>query len=135
MSVLEFKSILNNFDEEFPKFAENFQSFCKENKVDPQKLFDLEVSLEELILNSFSYGNPKGPVIVSTRIQDREIKVTIKDSAPPFNLLRQAPDPPGGNLQERPLGGLGIHLVKNLSDRVEYSGSKNGNQITLFKAI
>lgn len=135
MGVLEFKSILHNFEKEFPKFAENFQAFCKENRIDSQKLFDLEVSLEEIILNSFSYGNPNGPVIISTCIQDDEIKVTVKDSAPPFNLLRQAPDPPQGSLEERNVGGLGIHLIKNLSDRVEYSGSKHGNQITLFKAI
>ena len=133
--MLEFKSILHDFQKEFPRFAEKFQAFCKESQVDQKKLFDLEVSLEELISNSFAYGNPKGPVIISTCIRDNEIKITVKDFAPPFNLLRQAPDLPQGKLEERNIGGLGIHLVKNLSDRVEYSGSRHGNQVTLFKAI
>ena len=135
MTVLEFKSILHNFENEFSKFSERFQLFCKNNNVGDKNLFDLEVSLEEIVLNSFSYGNPNGPVTITVRIQDNEIKVTIHDLAPPFNLLREAPQIPQGDLDQRSEGGLGIHLVKNLSDRVEYSASKHGNQITLFKTI
>ena len=135
MSVLEFKSILNNFEKEFPKCAEGFHSFCEKNNVNPKSLFDLEVSLEELVLNSFSYGNPKGPVTIVACIQDGQIKVSVHDFAPPFNLLRQAPELPEGDIEDRSGGGMGIHLVKNLSDRIEYSGSQQGNQVTFFKTI
>ena len=135
VSVLKFKTILHNFEEEFSKFSERFQLFCKNNNVGAKNLFDLEVSLEEIVLNSFSYGNPNGPVTITVCIQGDEIKVSIHDLALPFNLLREAPQVPEGDLEQRQEGGLGIHLVKNLSDRVEYSASKHGNKITLFKTI
>ncbi len=130
-----FQYTLTSFERDFTEFTESFKAFCQHQEIDESKTFDMELSLEELIVNSFSHGDENGNVRVFAVIENGELKVTIKDSAPPFNLLREAPEPPKGDLLERRVGGLGIHLVKNLNDRVEYSGSKQGNQVTLFKNI
>ncbi len=128
--------VLTSLREDFPRFSESFKAFCQANGVGENKLFDLEISLEELIVNSFSHGYKSGGVVtVSAQIVDGELKVTLEDKAPPFDLLREAPDVPEGDLADREPGGLGIHLVKSLSDRVEYHGSRGGNQITIFKSI
>ena len=130
-----FKYILTSFDKDFQMFAEKFRVFCENHNVDQSKTFDMEVSLEELIVNSFSHGQSEGGVKVVAVIRDKELMVQVRDNAPPFDLLREAPEPPKGDLMSRKAGGLGIHLVKNLNDRVEYSGSKQGNKITLFKKL
>ena len=128
----QFSYTLTNFASDFPKFTDSFKDFCK--GLNESVLFDLEVSLEELVVNSFSYGSPAGPITITAELKDDGVVVVVKDKAPPFNLLREAPNPPTGlGLAERPVGGLGIHLVKNLNDRVEYTGSQNGNTVTLFK--
>ena len=130
------KWVLTSLREDFPRFSESFNAFCQANSVAAAKLFDLEISLEELIVNSFSHGYKSGGVVtISAEIVDGDIKVTLEDNAPPFNLLREAPDVPDGALADREPGGLGIHLVKSLSDRVEYHGSRGGNQVTIFKSI
>ena len=134
-SEASFEYILTSFEKDFPLFTENFKHFCKENDVEESKAFDMEISLEELIVNSFMHGESNENVKVLAVIKNQELVVKIEDHAPPFNLLREAPAPPKGDLIERKAGGLGIHLVKNLNDRVEYSGSKQGNQVTLFKSL
>ena len=88
-NILEFKAVLQN-EREFSKFSKKFQLFCKNNTMDDQKRFDLEVCLEEIVSNSFSHGNPKDPVTIFVCIQNNEIKVSIHDMAPPFHLLKKA---------------------------------------------
>ena len=125
---------LNNIEEDFPKFSELFRTFCKAHNIPSDTVFEMELSVEELAINSFAYGSDQG-ILISIGVDKGELKVTVEDKAPPFNLLRDAPDPPEGSLEDRKVGGLGIHLVKNLNDRIEYSGSNIGNKITLFKLL
>ena len=130
-----FQYNLQSLEQDFPPFADAFNNFCQSHRINPEKIFDLQVSLEELIVNSFTHGTTAKPVKVMAIIDGREIKIVVEDRAPPFNLLREAPPPPTGEIDDRPIGGLGIHLVKNLNDRVEYSGSKEGNIVTLLKNL
>ena len=96
----------------------------------------MELSVEELVMNSFAHSDvSEHGILISIGLNDNELKVTVEDKAPPFNLLRHTKEPPTGPLEEREIGGLGIHLVKNLSDRIVYSGSKTGNKITIFKDL
>ena len=130
-----FRYELNSLEKDLSPFAEAFSSFCQEQNIGTDKIFDLSVSLEELIVNSFTHGAHREPVKVEAAVSEEGLKVTIEDRAPPFNLLREAPPPPSGGIEERKAGGLGIHLVKSLNDRVEYSGSPEGNIVTLLKKI
>lgn len=130
-----FHYVLKNFKDDFQNFSEDFRKFCEEKKIPENKVFEMELSLEELIVNSFSHGNKNGPVKVSATLKENNLQVVIKDYAPPFNLLRDAPEPPEGALADRKVGGLGIHLVKNLNDKVEYAGSREGNTVTLTKCL
>ena len=131
----KFEYTLSSFNKDFQVFAEKFKIFCENHHVNQSKTFDMEISLEELIVNSFTHGQSDGEVKILAVIENGELMVQVQDGAPPFNLLREAPQPPQGNLVSRKAGGLGIHLVKNLNDRVEYSGSQQGNKITLFKKL
>ena len=128
---------LRNIKQDFPKFSNLFRTFCKVHDIPADKVFDVELSIEELVMNSFAHGDNsgKGGILVSIGLNDHELKVTVEDNAPPFNLLRHSKDVPSGPLEEREVGGLGIHLVKNLSDRIVYSGSKKGNKITIYKSL
>ena len=130
-----FQYTLVSFERDFGVFADAFKDFCAKHGISDSVTFDMEVSLEELIVNSFSYGNSKGPVVIKAEILNDEVKIVLEDEAPPFNLLREAPPLQEGNIEDRRPGGLGIHLVKSLNDRMEYQGSRKGNTITLFKSI
>lgn len=140
-------------------FSADFRNYCEEKQLDEGKIFELELSLEELIVNSFTHGYKNvGAGTVTIEVEDigSDIKISLQDKAPPFDLVRQAPAPrlggedgepesggedeavsdPGAELEEKEekVGGLGIHLVKSLNDRVEYYGSKDGNIVVIIKS-
>ena len=60
--------------------------------------------------------------------------IIISDDAIPFNPFRDdPPDTTKLSIEDRSIGGLGIHIVKNLMDEYEYKRNVNNNIITLIK--
>ena len=147
---------------ELTEFSGQFRSYCEKMELDEGKIFELELSLEELIVNSFTHGYKEeegGTVTVEAEDTGAEIRISVHDRAPPFDLFRDAPAPRLGGKDPEPEvtpaqpetepeleigvlsapkkekeGGLGIHLVKSLNDKVEYYGSQDGNIIIIIKA-
>lgn len=141
------------------EFSDEFRAYCEEKNLDESKIFELELSLEELIVNSFTHGyeeDDEGTVTVEVEDTGPDVKISLQDKAPPFDLFRDAPAPRLGGedpepetgvepekepepeaeteLKQEKVGGLGIHLVKSLNDRVEYYGSQNGNIVVIIKS-
>lgn len=132
---------------ELSGFSEDFRSYCEKQGLDDGKIFELELSLEELIVNSFTHGYPEGEdatVTVEAEDVGPDVKISMRDYAPPFDLFRDAPAPRLGGEDPEPKtgaepgkekeGGLGIHLVKSLNDKVEYYGSQDGNIVVIIKS-
>ncbi len=144
---------------ELTEFSSDFRAYCEEKKLDDGKIFELELSLEELIVNSFMHGykdEEGGTVIIDVEDMGSDVKISLQDKAPPFDLVRDAPAPrlggedaeaesgteagaaqaagTAGGEKEEKVGGLGIHLVKSLNDRVEYYGSQDGNIVVIIKS-
>lgn len=156
-----FKWVLSELSD-LASFSDDFRLFCEEKKLDEGKIFELELSLEELIVNSFTHGyqegGKEGTVIVEVEDTGTDVRISLRDQAPPFDLFRDAPAPRLGGEDPEPepgqepvteaaldpglepepkkekVGGLGIHLVKSLNDRVEYYGSKDGNIVIIIKS-
>ena len=141
---------LTNLNNDLPEFTTAFRTFCEDCALNESAIFELELSLEELIVNSFThgYGNPEGgAVTVDAERVENEFRVRVEDRAPPFDLTREAPPPRLGGKDPEPekpepeepkeekQGGLGIHLVKSLNDKVEYYGSNDGNRVIIIKSI
>ena len=97
----------------------------------------LEIALEELFTNiaSYAYGGELGPVRVYCGLEGRELVLEVEDKGISFNPLdREAPDlqlP----LEERPVGGLGIYMVRQFADSVEYQYRDGCNILRLKKCI
>lgn len=154
------KWVLNELSD-LPEFSEEFRAYCEGKNLDESKIFELELSLEELIVNSFTHGyegDEEGTVSVEAEDTGPEVKISLQDKAPPFDLFRDAPAPRLGGedpepetgpepekeaepkleveieLKQEKEGGLGIHLVKSLNDRVEYYGSQDGNIVVIIKS-
>ena len=135
------------------EFSGKFRAYCEQKNLSENKIFELELSLEELIVNSFTHGykgGEEGTVTVEAEDTGPNVKISLQDKAPPFDLFRDAPAPRLGGedpkpekepeleteieLKQEKEGGLGIHLVKSLNDRVEYYGSQNGNIVVIIKS-
>ena len=101
--------------------------------------FSANLCLEELITNTILHGL-KGAadrfIHVQISLSNEWLEIFLKDDAPRFDPFMQAPKPNLDlDINERPIGGLGIHMVKKLMDKVhaEYDGT--GNLIVLLKNL
>lgn len=106
----------------------------------PEKLaFNLNVCLDELITNIISYGyDDEGPhqIDVSFIFDGRELITEIHDDAKEYNPFIDAPEPDLDlDVDDRPIGGLGVFLVKEFMDGTDYRHDAGRNVTTLRKTI
>lgn len=111
------------------------------NKVLPDRdlAFSANLCLEELITNTILHGL-KGAadrfIHVRINISNEWLEILLKDDAPRFDPFAQAPKPNlEQDINERPIGGLGVHLVKKLMDDVHAYYDGTGNLIVLLKNL
>ena len=95
------------------------------------------VSLDEAVTNVVMYAYPKtkGNVrITLERINDR-VLVEIIDSGAPFNPLKHPVPDVSVSIEKRMIGGLGIHLMRNMMDELNYRRIGDKNCLSLVKHI
>jgi serine/threonine-protein kinase RsbW len=96
-----------------------------------------ELALEEVFMNVVRHGSPQGTgpsVEVSLALAGDALTMTVEDDGPPFDpLTRPAPDVSAG-LHERPVGGLGVFLVRQMMDEVSYRRVGSRNQLTMTRS-
>jgi serine/threonine-protein kinase RsbW len=97
----------------------------------------LNLVLEELVTNIMFHGHLDGQehgIDLEFSRNDQVLSVVVTDDAPAFNLIEQPDDSRVDQpLEERKIGGLGIHFVKTVMDRVEYVRRDGKNVVTLTK--
>ncbi|MCQ2271193.1 MAG: ATP-binding protein [Bacteroidales bacterium] len=95
--------------------------------------FKIRLSVEETVENvvCYAYNNGLGYIEVETSLENGVLSIMLKDSGKPFNPLN-APDPNVSlALEDRPIGGLGIFLCKQMMDEVNYEYVDNCNILTM----
>ena len=96
----------------------------------------INLALEEAVVNVMNYAYPgrSGQVLVEYEKTDKAV-FTITDSGIPFDPTQQAEADTSLSAEERPIGGLGIFLVRQLMDEVRYERIDDKNVLTLIKQI
>ncbi|MDT8999760.1 SpoIIE family protein phosphatase [Paucibacter sp. APW11] len=101
--------------------------------------FAVNVCLEELITNIIQHGllgAPDGQIHVRLSRSEDWLEIILKDDAPPFDPFSEAPAPSlDAALDERAIGGLGVHMVKTMMDEVRAYYDGSGNLIVLLKTL
>ncbi len=118
--------------------AERMLAFGAANGVPDATMRKINLALDELLTNTLMHGaSEKGVPVITVRAQRRDngVEVIVEDDAAAFNPLDQEAPDIGQPLEDRPVGGLGIHIVRSLIDDVAYSRTGDKNRVTLFKQI
>ncbi|MCV2358362.1 SpoIIE family protein phosphatase [Paucibacter sp. TC2R-5] len=101
--------------------------------------FAVNLCLEELITNTIQHGlhgAPDRPIHVRLSRSDEWLEIILKDDAPPFDPFVEAPEPSlDASVEERAVGGLGVHMVKTMMDEVRAFYDGSGNLIVLLKTL
>ena len=98
------------------------------------------VALDEILSNVVKYGyrgrDRGGQIEIQLHLRDKELELVVLDDAPPFNPLEVAPPDTDLPLEERPVGGLGIEIVRRLMDVIVYERANDGhNRLTMRRRL
>ena len=92
--------------------------------------------MEELGINILTHGGkgkerrPEIEIVLTS--EDHALTIEVLDDGHPFDPLQDSPNPDlTATIEGRPIGGLGIHLVRNLMDDLHYQRDAGKNRLTL----
>jgi len=130
---------IKNQIEELEKITNRIDIIAEEWNLKPKDALNINLVIEELITNTIFYGyNDKGEheIAVDLSLEHDNLSIRIEDDGYEFNpLMVDNNDSIVKPLEERQVGGLGILLVKNLTDKANYQRIDNRNIIILEKKL
>lgn len=130
--------ILHNDIQQIPQLAEFIETIADEINLDQGLAMSLNLALEEAVTNVILYAYPKGSdgrVDVEAIISKDKLKFIISDSGQEFDPTAAPEADVTLGVEDRPIGGLGIYLVRNIMDTVSYARADGKNVLTLTKKL
>ena len=118
--------------------ADGLDSFTAANRLPAEATWAFHVALDEVLSNIVNHGyegNQPGEIEIHFRLQDDVLELTILDDAAPFDPLTALEPDTEQPVAERPIGGLGIFLVRKLMDAVEYERRDGRNRLVCRKRV
>ena len=119
-----------------PELNQFIQSVGQRLNLEAAMTSQLMLAVEEAVVNVMNYAYPigtAGEVNISAQCTDKDIKVIITDEGKAFDPTTTNKADTTLNAEERPIGGLGILLVQQLMDTINYERSNGKNVLTLKK--
>jgi anti-sigma regulatory factor (Ser/Thr protein kinase) len=101
-------------------------------------LTSLLVSFDEVLSNIIAYAYRDGQdheICLSVAFEGGAVVAEVEDDGVPYDPLGAPPPALSGGVGERPLGGLGVHVVRTLNDEVAYERRGNRNRLSFSKRV
>ncbi len=114
------------------------EQFLAEHGLDLPSAWPLKVALDEVFSNIVKHayaGRPEGVIELAFTVCGEEVQVTVIDDGAEGDPLAVPPPDTTAPLEQREPGGLGVHLVRQLTDRASYERRGGRNVVTLVKRL
>jgi serine/threonine-protein kinase RsbW len=124
---------------EIPRLNEWVEEALAAEGVGPTPIFNATLAIEEAVVNvithAFAGVAPPHHLALSLAVTPEVLRIELSDNGRPFDpASANAPDLTSP-LAEREPGGLGLHLIRTMMDRVEYSREADRNRLVLEKSL
>ena len=129
---------LPNDIETIPQLNEFIDGFCEQRDIDNDITMSLNLAIEEAVVNVMNYAYPEGTVgyvDIEAEANDDFVTFVISDTGKPFDPTQKDEVNIALSVEDRPIGGLGIHLVRRMMDEISYRYADHRNILTLRKRI
>ncbi len=120
------------------KVQESVEQYLLKHGCDQATLMTIQVAVEELYVNvaNYAYGGETGDMIMQLYMQEGNMfTMVFKDWGVPYNPLEKEDPDTTLSAEDRQIGGLGIYIVKQTMDKVEYVYEDKCNILTIQKEI
>jgi serine/threonine-protein kinase RsbW len=121
--------------ESLSSIATLLEKHLRESGVGEKDIFEIGLAVDEACANIILYGykGREGGITISSCVRDQQVEVTISDRGTPFDPLSVPPPDIAADVDHRKIGGLGIHLIRSMTDQVSYIYQDGTNLLTLVK--
>ena len=129
---------LDNDLRELAGVASEIDRFCEARNLEPQVAYAVNLSVDEILTNTISYGyddDETHRIELVVRMEDGALIVVIVDDSAAFDVTAETQPELDAPLSERDPGGLGLFLVHQMMDGVEYHRRDGRNVVTLTKRM
>jgi len=96
------------------------------------------LAIEEHLTNILSYGYEPGTtphVVIRLETDDRWLRVVVEDNGKAHDPLSTPPVDTSAPLEEKPIGGLGVHLIRQFMDELSYARVAGKNVLRMCKRL
>ena len=130
--------VLPNDIETIPQLNEFIDSVAEEVGLDMSLTMSLNLAIEEAVVNVMEYAYPEGQqgdVEIEVTAEQQWMTFVITDTGIAFDPTKKEDADTTLSAEERPIGGLGIFMVRQLMDVIDYKREGNKNVLTLQKKL
>lgn len=135
--TMAFEMTLDNTRDDMARFQPQLAEFVEQADLPMDAAMHIDIVLDELLVNTISYGYPDGragKITVRMRVGD-DVTIVVEDDGDAFDPLSVAPPDLDATLDDRQAGGLGVHFMRTMMDAADYQRIDGHNRITLTKRL
>jgi serine/threonine-protein kinase RsbW len=129
---------LKNRFSELARLKDALHQYCEFRELPSNIVFALTLSLDEVVTNVISYGyDDRDEHLINVTLSSGKgvIEVSVEDDGKPFNPLEYKTPDLQCPIDERPVGGLGIYLVRTYMNELVYERAGGKNRLTMRKDL
>jgi anti-sigma regulatory factor (Ser/Thr protein kinase) len=134
-----FEVVIRNETGEMSKVTAALEAFGEKHELSPKDAYHFDLAFDEVLVNviSYAYEAPgEHQITVRMWIGGGRVTAEVIDDGKPYDPLTQAPEPDlDADIDDRRIGGLGVHLVKTFMDHVEYRRVDGRNHFRFGKEL
>lgn len=136
MNDLQSITLTNNVSS-IKKLNKFVEEFCEEGNLSHDFTMELKLAVEEAVSNviNYAYDEEEGEITIEMKLQPKEVLVEIKDKGKEFDPLEIKEADTTASIEDREIGGLGIFLLRNLTDSLSYRRANNYNILSFSKSF
>jgi anti-sigma regulatory factor (Ser/Thr protein kinase) len=132
----ELRMTIANRLEELGRVEGRVSAFLEARRVPPARIYAASLALEEMLTNIIKYGfddEAEHEIVIRAELGDRELVLTLEDDGHAFDPTALPPPDATRRLEDRPVGGLGIHLTRKMTDGMSWrrEGERNVLRIVI----
>ncbi len=129
--------VITNEVSEIAKIVPFIEELAEQFSLPTELIFNLNLVLEEALTNVilYAYSEKGQDIYLSVEKKDNILIFTLTDKGEEFDPTKTEDPDVTLEAEERPIGGLGIFLIKNIMDEVEYQRIEGQNVFTLKKKV
>lgn len=129
---------IKNDKAEIARVATFIEKHCATGNIGADTVFKVNLAAEEILVNAISHGftdDAQHTLTITLTVTDNLVRMTFTDDGVPFNPLEAAIPDVNAPEKERRIGGLGIFLVRDTMDDIQYIRKDGKNHLTIEKRI